>query len=143
MDPLFAILKRRMHVGLHTVEFEEPDLIRVVLHATLGPGESQRIADSILKFVSSSYVLGLIDLTELKVIPTGERKTTAERGKHIPFRGIALYGASFRVRTLAMLLMTVMNAFSKRDNPLRFFDNEAEARVWLAFRREQLKAEQR
>lgn len=47
-------------------------------------------------------------------------------------RGTALFGANFATRTIATLLMNVMNlANGANDNPTKFFDTESAARDWL------------
>jgi hypothetical protein len=46
-------------------------------------------------------------------------------------RGVALYGASIQTRVVATLGTKASSLFTKRDNPLQFFDTEPVARQWI------------
>lgn len=65
------------------------------------------------------------------------RKAAATLFHWVPFRGSAIIGGAFAMRTVGQLLMKVITALSSRtkDNPTVFLDTDAEARAWLEERR--------
>ncbi|HSN88192.1 MAG TPA: hypothetical protein VL025_15645, partial [Thermoanaerobaculia bacterium] len=78
-----------------------------------------------------------IDLSELDSIPAAVRKEAAGTLKDLPLYGTAIYGASLAARVVAKLLLTAVNLVrADRKNPVQFFETEADARGWLASRRE-------
>jgi hypothetical protein len=80
------------------------------------------------------YSFTLCDLTkQQETISAETRKAIADAPtNHVLGRGTAMFGATFAVRTIATLLMNVMNiASGASDNPTKFFDTEEQARAWL------------
>ncbi len=119
-----------------TVEltFEKPIVIMRFTGKT--PTAEMLAAMSELRDVTSDwpFQVTMVDLTsQTDVISSETRKAIADAPQNNSIgRGTAMFGASFAVRTVATLLMNVMNmASGASDNPNKFFDNEAQARAWL------------
>jgi hypothetical protein len=88
------------------------------------------------------YFLMLSDAKLLSGLSSEVRRRSAEWGKEHRSGGYATYGSSLLARTVITLLVHGIGLLRKREAPVAFFATEAEAREWLATRRQQLKAGQ-
>ncbi len=79
----------------------------------------------------------LFDLTAYEGISREARQTVGERSRDAIPAAAALFGARFPLRIGAELIFRAAAALSGRSRYFRFFDTEAEARAWLAQRREE------
>lgn len=86
------------------------------------------------------YFLTLADVRQVGRVPSEIRRRSAEWGRHHRPGGYACYGSSAMTRTIITLLIRAISLVSKQDTPVMFFASEAEARKWLAVRRQQLAA---
>lgn len=82
----------------------------------------------------------LCDLTAYEGITRAARQTVGERSGSATPTAAAIYGASFSLRIGAELIFRAAAALSGRPPYFRFLETEAEARAWLAGRREQSSA---
>lgn len=132
------------HIGQHGASFEEPGLFVIRTQGDLGPEDIVGLAAFIHeRAVGRRYLLVLGDARGLGEISAEARKAAVRVSKQLPYRGIALHGASFQARVVTRLLMGAAHLlFGSSDNPTRFFDTEAEARAWLHERTRQLAAEE-
>lgn len=111
------------------VVFVSPDIICIKLVGEPSPGEMQEVVDELDRL--SKGVDGpkiLTDISELKNIPPGTRKIVSKEGSWPSYDKIAVIGASARLRVLASLMLKLIPYIKKS----KFFDNETEARAWLA-----------
>jgi hypothetical protein len=125
------------HIGPHWTSFESPDIIRMQLVGEVSLEEAKAINARHKEFVAElSHFFYLIDLSKLSSIPAAVRKEAAGTLKELPLHGTAIYGAPLSARVVAKLLLTAVNLVrSDRKNPVQFFENEGEARLWLRERR--------
>jgi hypothetical protein len=132
------------HFGQHTVRFEQPALFFFRAQGDFSPSEMKGVAAFIHEHaVGLPHLFVLCDARGLGDISAESRKAAISVSKGLPYRGIATFGASFHARMVAKLLVGAAQLlFGSSDNPVRFFDTEAEARAWLRERTRQLAAEE-
>lgn len=118
--------------GRVELAYEQPLVIMRMKGTPTGAEVVRSMAESAKATESWPFSVTIVDLTEQKESLTSEgRKMVAEAPpSKTPSRGTALYGASFAMRTVATLLINVMNIKNKNNNPSKFFSTEAEARAW-------------
>jgi hypothetical protein len=128
--------------GKHSLRFEEPDLVVFTFVGDITAAEVRESLEDLKGFAAGRpYVLELADMTRAGTMPAEVRKQAAETLKGMPFRGVALFGASFQLRVFANLFINAVNLFTRQDNPGAFFKTEIEARAWLDERRRLVAAE--
>ena len=123
-------------IGRHSITFEPPGILRFVLVDDVSAQEAEAMAAFAREHLAGRpFILALLDVGDLGAIPAETRKAAARLSAEFPYRGIAFCHASFRARVVTKLLGGALRLFAPRlDNPLRYFDTEAEARIWLAER---------
>jgi len=89
------------------------------------------------------FILTLVDMSLLDNVLSGDREAAFRETKHLPLRGTAILGANIGMRIVLGLGFKALKLLGKGEHPLRFFDDEAEARRWLAERRAVLLAARR
>jgi hypothetical protein len=128
--------------GKHVTYFEEPDIIFMRLSGDVTDAEGLELLRRQKSFAEGRKMLFfLMDSREMAGISPGARKAVAETLKSIPLFGMANFEAPLKARVVAKLVITAINLFRKdaSTNPVEFFPNEAEAREWIANRREKFK----
>lgn len=128
-------------IGRHMTSFEEPDLILMKLAGAISTEEGREITGRhVLWGRDRKLVFFLIDATELERIPPDVRRMATDSLKEMPVRGMAVYGAPLKARVLIKLVLTALNLISSEadKNPTVFFEDEAQARTWLANRRREM-----
>lgn len=128
--------------GKHTTYFEEPDIIFMKLAGECTDAEGLELLRRQRGFAEGRKMLFfLMDGSEMAGISPGARKAVAETLKEIPLYGMANFNAPMKARVVAKLVITAVNLFRKdaTTNPIEFFSTEAEAREWIASRREKYK----
>jgi hypothetical protein len=123
-------------VGAHTISFEAPVLLRIVVRGDVSSEDLRRlIAFTTAETRGCRAVLVMADLRAMGSLSAETRKVAAERVDEIPYRGMAFHGASFQARIFAKLALSVMwLAGPGRNCPAVFVDTEEEARAWIARR---------
>ncbi|WP_437969237.1 STAS/SEC14 domain-containing protein [Sorangium sp. So ce260] len=129
-DPRHGVLELREEPDgiLHiTVEGDlSEEIVRAVAAA------SQRIAES------GRDVLVLTDVSRMKAVPHDVRKLMASGTLGARHDAVAIVGASFSLRVIAILTSRSLSLLGLRSYPVELFATEAEARAWLLARREVL-----
>lgn len=128
--------------GKHVTYFEEPDIIFMRLAGECSDAEGLELLRRQKSYAQGRKMLFfLMDGREMAGISPGARKAVAETLKEIPLYGMAIFDAPMKARVVAKLVITAVNLFRKdaSTNPIEFFPTEAEAREWIASRREKHK----
>lgn len=128
--------------GKHITYFEEPDIIFMGLRGDVSDAEGLELLRRQKVFAEGRKMLFfLMDSREMAGISPGARKAVAQTLKEIPLYGMANFEAPMKARVVAKLVITAINLFRKdaSTNPVEFFPTEAEAREWIASRREKYK----
>ena len=121
--------------------FEPPD---TVLTRYIGDIDSKQVlaanweAERIHEQITTPYHFLILDASKLTSFSTEARRTAADSGGRLgaAMRAIAIVGASFHYRALGTLVSKAAALlYRQRDNPVRFFNTEDEARVWIDERR--------
>jgi len=126
-------------IGQHVLLLEDPDIVSVEMVGDLSPAEAADLNKGILQFSTGKpFVFFLANMARFGSVAAEARKVTAKATEHIPYRGMAFFGASFQARVIATLILNAVNLITRRDNPGEFFPSEPDARVWLNQRRQRL-----
>ena len=118
------------------------DLVVVRIEGSLSLVDSQHIyhqCELLLK--ERGYFLALMDLGQAAVPSPESRKwiTNWFRQRDLSRMAVATHGTSLLVRTVNRMFDGAVSVLSGRPTPARHFSNEAEARAWLAVRRQALR----
>jgi hypothetical protein len=132
--------------GKHVTYFEEPDIIFMGLVGDCSDAEGLELLRRQKIFAQGRKMLFfLMDGRQMSGISPGARKAVAETLKEIPLYGMGIFDAPIKARVVAKLVITAINLKNelfRKDtstNPIEFFPTEAEAREWIASRREKFK----
>jgi hypothetical protein len=126
--------------GAHAIAFEPPDLIVVIVRGALCVEEMSDLAAFVRAHTTAlGAVLLIADLSAMSALSATARRAAAETSRGIPYRGMALYGASFQTRVVAKLALGAMRLLgATSDCPIEFCQTEQEARAWVAKRRREI-----
>lgn len=129
--------------GEIVVEWERPDLLLMQYKGHLTAAHIERaIAESKRHIGEQPYHIALLDVSTLQGLTPEARKIAVASSDDVNIRGVAVIGASFHIKVLGRLLARAAQlVYRAKDNPLEFFDSEAEARVWLKERSRLLEKE--
>lgn len=123
------------HIGEHVIRLEPPNVVFLRFRGDLSGLELSRLLDRVEQFTEDQpEVFGLADLSRLGMLSPEVRRIAATRRYGAQNRGAAIFGASFRQRVIATLVMRAAELFQGRAPPIAFFDDEAQARAWIADR---------
>ena len=126
------------NVGSHELVVEEPDLVVMRWHGAMSVNDLSTLSRELQKHCARwPYMLLLQNVTDLGGIPAEVRRFAPSGARYsAPLRGVAIVGAGFALRTVATLMLRVVNLTQRNaDNPNEFFADETAARTWLASRR--------
>jgi len=124
------------------LRFAQP-VVTMVMRAPPAPDElREAINRRVQETTHWPYVLTVVDMRHQTEGLSGEaRKVLSRRPQTGPaVRGIAIFGASYAMRTTTTLLMDVLDLGGENEAPCRFFDTEAEAMTWIEDRQTTLNA---
>jgi hypothetical protein len=124
------------------ITIEPPDVLFVAYVGDLdGPDILASEPEGVRLSEKLPYHLLLIDVSQLKSFSADARRVAAHSGGKTKsvLRGMAIFGASFHYRAIGTLIAKAAAILYRHENnPLRFFNTEAEARVWIAERQQVL-----
>jgi hypothetical protein len=138
-----AAMFKEHQCGRQVTSLELPDIVHLRIRGKCMLEECQLINKAHLEYAQDvDHFFFLIDLSELEDLPAAVRKEASETVKLLPLRGTVVCNAPLRARVLAKLLLTAANLFRRgpESNPVFFADTEAEARVLIERRRQQIGA---
>lgn len=122
--------------GPHELQIEDPDLVTLRWRGVIGPTDLLRAFEQLHQHCGAwPHVLVVNDMSQLESIPPETRRVVPEATGWMPMRGVVMYGGSFAVRTLATLLLKVVNLVRGGENPSHFVTTEDDARAWIEQRR--------
>jgi hypothetical protein len=128
------------------ITLEEPDVARWYLAGDVTANDIREIYAVQMKFCEGKpYLFVLVNVHEIRSMSADARKIAAEGpapGKAVmPVRASAIVGASFHFRIVGTLVAKAAKLLNRAgENPTRFFDDDAEARLWFAERRRELES---
>lgn len=129
--------KYAVNVGAHWFRWESPDVGYISYTGDVDGASMTLLAEKSRKFtLGSSCVFLIVDMAKAGKISAEARQRSAEGGKDLNLRGIAVIGASTYIRIIAGLVSRAIDLVNRNtENPTRFFDTELEARAWIETRR--------
>ncbi|XXT14770.1 STAS/SEC14 domain-containing protein [Sorangium sp. So ce429] len=130
-------------IGKHTARVgEHEDTLELTLRGDLAPDEVKELFDFIAaRLAGRSYALVTGDMSAMGRIPAESRRVIFKESMRVPpIRGVAYYRASFAVRVVNELVIRAYALATGADVAVHFARDEADARAWLATRREQIAA---
>ncbi len=120
----------------HEFEIEPPDTVVMRYRGRLTVPDFTRTITFLYEHCSTwPHMLLLVDLSRLEAIPADVRKIVPDVTGWMPMRGTVICGASFTIRTIAVMLLKMINLVRGTDNPSSYTNTEAEAREWIERRR--------
>lgn len=112
----------------------EGDLVVLVVRGPLLLPHATLLREHVDRVLSASrrcYLLA--DVRQMTTMDGAARRFLGEWGRASKLRTVtAVFGMSFGVRVLAMLLLNAIRVMGRTQNLTRLFDDEAEARAFLA-----------
>jgi hypothetical protein len=135
-EPILVYAQERMEIGRHTYAFEPPDILHCAVRGHMSLAEA-REAFSFMQRYSDGlpYVFLVVDATGFGGFSSEARQFGVQACRSIRYRGMAIYGATYSTAIIMKLLVTALNLFTGRDNPVAFFEKEADVHTWLLARR--------
>lgn len=115
------------------------DIVEVKFHGPLNRADAVVLHDRLAQVYGehgSGFLLA--DMVDLSTIEADARRYMGEWNRTHPFSGAVMYGASFATRTIATLALKVTRLMGNEQTEVVFLRDEAEARRWIAARREAL-----
>jgi len=130
------------HVGPHEIQFEAPDVLRVVMHGDILADHMLAMYDIVESMAAGPASLFILqDLSRSQNFTAGARKTVASEPRADLIAGVASFGESFQMRVMVAMLDKASRLFGRqRVTPSGFFATETLARDWIAERRRQTAA---
>lgn len=120
-----------MKIGAHRVTKEGDDLFAV----TYGPNPSPDEIRAIIEYTNAKSegkpIFLMLDFTRTDTFSPESRKAVGEATKHVNFKAIGMYGASFQVRVMAKLVNIAIALFRNQPFPQEFFDTRAATLAWF------------
>lgn len=128
-------------VGNHLFRWEPPDIGYVRYEGDLdGPTSLELSERSRVFTLGQPCVFLLVDLSRLGKISAEARRQSAQGGKDLKLRGVAVVSASAAMRVIVGLVSRAIDLMNgNTDNPTRLFETEQDARAWIAMRRAAVK----
>ncbi|WP_437963571.1 hypothetical protein WMF04_28030 [Sorangium sp. So ce260] len=138
------MIAQALRIGEHSARIgEHEDTLELTLRGDVSPDEAARFLDFMAShFAGQRYMLITGDVSQLGRVPAESRRTVFKQsGRVPPIRGLVYYRATFAGRVMTELVLRGYAIATGADIAAHFVDEEAEARAWLARRREQLARE--
>jgi hypothetical protein len=119
------------------VTFEPPDVVHIRLVGSLDEAKAVRLTRTMASFSASapSGILAVVNVRGAGSIPPDARRAAVKASKDAAIRAVAIVGATFTTRVVLTLIQKGAQVMLGRSHPMRFFDDESEARKWLEERR--------
>jgi hypothetical protein len=119
--------------GPSFVRFEPPDILIGAFIGEITESEMRRICVEQRRITGDDpRIFVLFDLSRLGHVTPDARHAAAKELKGTVVRAAAYFGASFRFRVLATLVVKGINLMNRTSTPTSFFETEAEARAWIS-----------
>lgn len=130
-------------IGKHLLRLDSAgDTFELQARGELTEDDAKEIFDTLAKWSAGrSYMLVTGDMSELSSISPAAKKVILREGQRVPLRGVVYYRATFQAKVINRLMVGAYSLINHTDIPLYFAENEADAKVWLANRRQVLQAE--
>ncbi|WP_225413187.1 SpoIIAA family protein [Stigmatella hybrida] len=126
-------METQAHFGPHTLSFEEPDIVRLTPHGQFDLREAREMILRVREFQKGREALYLlVDARQGTGFSAEVRRAISEDRSLVPYAGVALFGASFTLRTIANM-MERANVLLGRPSTYQsvFTKTEEEARAWI------------
>lgn len=127
-------------VGPHFWRWEPPDIGYLRYDGDMTGELSTELTERSRAFtLGQPIVFLLVDVTRIGKVSAEARARSGQGAKDLNLRGTIIVGASASIRIVVGLVTRAIElVHGNKENPTRFFDTEAEARAWIAQRRELL-----
>jgi hypothetical protein len=135
-------MSEELRVEQHVLRVDPEDVITVSWSGYIAGEHAKEIYTQMRRIARGKEpVFYVVDISRAITTDAEGRRLTADLLDIPGLRGIALVGASFHVRVIAMLTIKLIVAFGKlRNCPIVFFPNLEKAHVWIDERRKALTA---
>ncbi len=124
------------HIDAHRVRFEPPDILLVQTNGTIHPDQCDVFFNLVYGLCPDRPFYILRDAQNGGVHGSETRSRILELSDPARFAGIAIFGASFRLRVLVTMLHKTVRTLKRSFPDATFVDTEAEARAWIQAHRQ-------
>lgn len=122
--------------GRHEVRFEEPDLVIIRIVGELLVSDLEVFYPVLQRrFEGRGPQLWLMDMAEAGPMGAEARRYSAGWVPRLRLGATAMVHAGFQQRIITTMLTHAYRLFGAMSSPMKFFDDEASARAWLASQR--------
>ena len=120
-------------VRRHSLKYEPPDTIVVVLHGSVDEDDAAVISKHMVDWSDGApCLLVIVDIRQLSSMSQQARKVGASMGYRLPPRATAVVGGSFAVRMLMDLVLRASELLGTKKRFTKHCPDEAAARAWVA-----------
>ena len=120
-------------VGKHSLRYEPPDTIVVVLQGSVDEEDAVVISKQAVDWSEGApCLLVIVDVRQLSSMSQQARKVGASMGYRLPPRATAVVGGSFAVRMLMDLVLRASELLGTKKRFTKHCPDEAAARAWVA-----------
>ena len=128
-------------LGRHAMSFAG-DVLEIHYDGHISLADSEQLRDILIEIDrehGSCFLL--VDMRLGLGIDRDARQYMKEWSKQeqAKLRGTAIYGVSFTMRAIAMLMLNAIKLLGRQESEVSFLKDEAEARRWIDARRQALK----
>lgn len=119
----------------HRAELQGSELLLLRLTGVLRSDDLGGLLARVRPAIADRSAIDVIfDMRALHMLPGDTRRRLADEIRELPLRAVAFVGGDFSLRVIGTIVMRMLDVDRGERRPVRFFDDEAEARRWLADR---------
>ncbi|MDC0748870.1 STAS/SEC14 domain-containing protein [Polyangium mundeleinium] len=122
----------------HRVSFEPPDVVVLAWNGDVEPEHMLTFYDMLEEMAQGRQVLVMNDLTHSNDPGARTRKVATMDPRSRLVGALALLGANFRLRVIVAMMDKAVRVFQGQTRRTACFEDELEARAWLATQRPHL-----
>jgi rsbT co-antagonist protein RsbR len=119
----------------HRAELQSAELLVLRLSGVLRPDELGALLARVRPSIDDRSTIDVIfDMRALHMLPGDTRQRLTDEIRRLPLRAAAFVGGDFSLRIIGTIVMRMLDVERPEPRPVRFFEDEDEARRWLAER---------
>ncbi|SEU22161.1 STAS/SEC14 domain-containing protein [Stigmatella erecta] len=129
-------METQARFGPHTMSFEEPDIVRLTPQGHIQLREVWEMIRWVREFQRGREALYLlVDACQGTGFSAESRRALNEDRSLVPYNGVAFFGTSFTLRTIANMMARANALMGNPSPPTVFTATEEEARAWIGAQR--------
>lgn len=116
------------------VRWEEPDILFTAYIGAISGGDMRELIDEGRRiYADKPFFFSILDMSGLRSVSGDARTLARDEGRDLKMRAAAIFGASYHLRVLAVLVDKATKLLYRERAAYRiaFFGSEAEARAFV------------